>query len=173
MTSINPADWRSVADIPGAPYPDAIAEYMERMMTDLARAESVDIRAALAAWSDIDGIADPANILRIKYENDGPQVRVDRDASMFTRAKETPPKVVLEVPTLIVIADKRHAGLAYDVPHYNGYRIPVDWRRHERTYTGERFTVALLHRDETAKIPPDVHTGTEVADYAPNMENSP
>lgn len=160
MTGVNPEDWRSVADLPGASYTDAIAEHMERMMTDLARAESVDILAALAAWSDIEGIDDPANIIRIKYAQDGPQVRVDREENMFTRAA---PKVSLEVPKLIVLADKRHAAGSPDD------LMPVDWRRHERAYTGERYTVALLHRDEAAKIP--VHTGTEVADYAPDMED--
>lgn len=161
MGGVNPEDWRSVADLPGASYPDAIAEYMERMMTDLARAESVDILAALADWSDIEGIDDPANIIRIKYTGADPQVRVDREENMFTRA--APPKVSLEVPKLIVLADKRHAAGS------PGSLVPVDWRRHERAYTGERYTVALLHRDEAAKIP--VHTGTEVADYAPDMEN--
>lgn len=160
MTGINPEDWRKVADM-GRSYPDAIAGYMEKMMTDLARAESVDILAALAAWSDIDGIDDPANIIRVKYNNDGPQVRVDRDDNVFTGG--APPKVFLEVPTLIVLADKRHAAGSPD------YLVPVDWRRHERTYTGVKYTVALMHRDEAAKIP--VHTGTEVANYAPNMED--
>lgn len=163
MTGVNPVDWRSVADVPGTSYPDVIAEYMERMMTDHARAESVDILAALAAWSDIDGLDDPANIIRIKYAEGDPKVRVERDASLFTKSRETPPKVFLEVPRLIVLADKRHAA------GHRDYLVPVDWRRHERTYTGERFTVALLHSGEAAKIP--VHTGTEVADYAPHMED--
>lgn len=162
MAGVNPEDWRSVADLPPN-YPDAIAEYMEKMMTDLARAESVDILAAVAAWSDIDGIDDPANIIRVKYPHDGPQVRVDRDDSVFARAAA--PKVNLEVPTLIVLADKRHAGTAYDGDNYNGYLRPVNWRRHERAYVGERFTVALLHRDEAANIPPTVHTATEPVDF--------
>lgn len=156
MAGVNPEDWRSVADLPNTSYPDAIAEYMHKMMTDYARAESVDILAALASWSDIEGIADPANILRIKYENDGPQVRVDRDDNVFTAAA-SPPKVHLEVPTLIVLADIRHAA---------GDRLePVNWRRHERAYKGERFTVALLHRDEAAKIPREVRTTTEPIDF--------
>lgn len=163
MTGINPEDWRSVADLPDTSYTDAIAEYMHKMMTDHARAESVDILAALAAWSDIEGIDDPANIIRIKYENDGLQVRVDRDESVFTRG--APPNVVLEVPTLIVLADKRHAG------GYRDYLVSVDWRRHERTYTGERFTVALLHRDEAAKIPHEVRAATEPVNYQPEMDD--
>jgi hypothetical protein len=163
MAGVNPEDWRSVADLPPTSYPDAIAEYMEKMMTDLARAESVDILAALAAWSDIDGIDDPANILRIKYENDGPQVRVDRDDSVFTRA--TAPKVHLEVPTLIVLADIRHAT------GYRNYPVAVDWRRHERAYVGERFTVALMHRDETAKIPREVRTRNDIIDFQPGTDD--
>lgn len=158
MAGVNPEDWRSVADLPNTSYPDAIAEYMHQMMTDLARAESVDILAALASWSDIDGIDDPANILRIKYENDGPQVRVDRDDNVFTAAA-TPPKVHLEVPTLIVLADIRHAAGG------RGHLEPVNWRRHERAYKGERFTVALMHRDEAAKIPREVRTTNEPIDF--------
>lgn len=166
MAGVNPEDWRSVADLPSTSYPDAIAEYMHKMMTDLARAESVDILAALAAWSDIDGIDDPANILRIKYENDGPQVRVDRDDSVFARA--TAPKVHLEVPTLIVLADIRHAGTA----NTEGNLVSVDWRRHERAYTGERFIVALMHRDETGKIPAVVRTNTtDIIDFQPEMDD--
>lgn len=168
MTGINPEDWRKVADM-GRSYPDAITEYMDKMLTDLARAESVDILAALAAWSDIEGIDDPANIIRIKYEDDHPQVRVDRDNSVFTAA--SPPKVFLEVPTLIVLADKRHAGLAYYGNDYNGYQYPINWRRHERTYTGVKYTVALMHRDEAAKIPPTVHTTTEPVNYQPEMDD--
>jgi hypothetical protein len=164
MAGVNPEDLRSVADLPPTSYPDAIAEYMDKMMTDLARAESVDILAALAAWSDIDGIDDPANILRIKYENDGPQVRVDRDDSVFARA--TAPKVHLEVPTLIVLADKRHAGTAN-----TGHLVSVDWRRHERAYVGERFTVALMHRDEAAKIPREVRTRNDIIDFQPGMDD--
>lgn len=163
MAGVNPEDWRSVADLPSTSYPDAIAGYMEKMMTDLARAESVDILAALAAWSDIDGIDDPANILRIKYENDGPQVRVDRDDSVFARA--TAPKVFLEVPTLIVLADIRHAA------NYRDYPVSVDWRRHERTYTGVKYTVALMHRDEAAKIPREVRTATEPINFQPEMDD--
>lgn len=151
MAGVNPEDWRSLIDAP-RPFPDEVSTYIHEMMTDFARAEEVDIAAALAAWSDIEGIDDPVNIIRIKYENDGPQVRVDQGDNAFTR--KASPKVVLEVPTLIVLADKRHAGLAYYGDDYNGYRYPVNWRRHERTYTGERFTVALMHRDEAAKIPP-------------------
>lgn len=159
MTGIPPEDWRSVADLPNTSYPDAIAEYIEKMMTDVAVAESKDIRAALEAWPDIEA----EHLMRIKYHADGPQVRVDRDYSVFTRP--SPPKMVVEVPRLIVVADLRHTGTA----NPDGHLLPVDWRRHERTYVGERYTVALLHRDEAAKIP--VHTGTEVADYAPNMED--
>lgn len=144
-----------MTDLPHASYGDAVAEYMERMMTDLARAESVDILAALASWSDIEGIDNPANLLRIKYAEDGPKVRVDRDESLFSRAAA--PKVSLEVPRLIVLADIRHAA---------GDRLePVDWRQHERTYVGERYTVALLHRDEAAKIPREVRTTTEPIDF--------
>lgn len=157
MSTVPPDDWRSVADLPGTSYVDTIAEYTEKVMTDLAVAESRDILAALAAWSDIDGINDPANILRIKYHNDGPQVRLDRDESVFARASA--PKVVLEVPTLIVLADIRHAAGG------RGQLEPVDWRRHERTYTGERYTVALMHRDEAAKIPREVRTGNDIIEF--------
>lgn len=161
MAGVNPEDWRSVADLPHN-YPDVIAEYMHNMMTDLARAESVDILAALAAWSDIDGIDDPANILRIKYENDGPQVRVDRDNNAFTR--NVAPKVHLEVPTLIVLADIRHAANDREP-------VSVNWRRHERTYTGVKYTVALMHRDEAAKIPRQVRTATEPVNFQPEMDD--
>lgn len=144
-------------------YVDAIAEHMQKIMTDLALAESRDIRAALAAWSDIDGIGDPANLIRISYDGDGIKVGTGSSGSLFERSKST---VHLEVPKLIVIADKRHAGRAYADAH-----PPVNWRRHERTYTGERYVVALLHRDEAAKIPADVHTATEPVNYQPEMDD--
>lgn len=148
MAGIDPVDWRSVADVV-SPFPDDVSAYVEKIMVDLARAEENDIKAALAAWSDVDGLGDPVNLLRIKYTNEPVGIRVDNDMSMF--ARQTTPKLKLEVPTLIVFADKRHTGTAWP-----GHHVPVDWRRHERTHTGERFTIALLHRDEAAKIPPGV-----------------
>lgn len=136
-------------------YVDAIAEHMEKIMTDLKLAESRDIRAALAAWSDIDGIDDPANLIRIKHADDNVKVSAGSSGSLFERSKST---VHLEVPKLIVIADKRHAANDRGL-------VSVDWRRHERTYTGERYVVALLHRDEAAKIPREVRTTNEPIDF--------
>lgn len=159
------SDLNSIADYMSGDgarsYVDAIAEHMEKIMTDLALAESRDIRAALAAWSDIPGIDDPANLIRISYDGDGIKVGTGSSGSLFERSKST---VHLEVSKLIVIADKRHAA-------NDRGPMPVDWRRHERTYTGERYVVALLHRDEAAKIPADVHTATEPVNYQPEMDD--
>lgn len=159
------SDLNSIADYMSGDgsrsYVDAIAEHMEKIMTDLALAESRDIRAALAAWSDIDGIGDPANLIRISYDGDGIKVSAGSSGSLFERSKST---VHLEVPKLIVIADIRHAANDRGL-------VSVDWRRHERTYTGERYVVALLHRDEAAKIPADVHTATEPVNYQPEMDD--
>lgn len=163
MTGVPPQDWRTVADLPHSSYPDQVSEYVEKVMTDLAVAESKDIRAALAAWSDIPGIDDPANILRIKYTTAGAEVRLDNEGGVF--ARNTVPKVHLEVPTLIVLADIRHAA------NYRDYPVSVDWRRHERVHKGERFTVALMHRDEAAKIPAEVRTATDIIDFQPGMDD--
>lgn len=170
MTDVNPQDWRSVADwarfdssprgreirtiaetAPVVGPAAAISAYMETVMTNLARSEETDLRAALALWAgDIEGIDDPDNIIRVRYPQDQPQVRTEQGGSLFTRSA---PKVHIEVPRLIVLADKRHAGLAYAGLDHNGYVQPVNWRLHERVYEGERYTVALLDRTETAKIP--------------------
>lgn len=159
------SDLTSIADYMsgdgGRPYADAIADHMQKIMTDLALAESRDIRAALAAWSDIPGIDDPANLIRISYDGDGIKVGTGSNGSLFERSK---PTVHLEVPKLIVIADKRHAA-------NDRGPVSVDWRRHERTYTGERYIVALLHCDEAAKIPRQVHTATEPVNYQPEMDD--
>lgn len=159
------SDLNSIADYMSGDgarsYVDAIAEHMEKIMTDLKLAESRDIRAALAAWSDIPGIDDPANLIRISYDGDGIKVSAGSSGSLFERSKST---VHLEVPKLIVIADIRHAANDRGL-------VSVDWRRHERTYTGERYVVALLHRDEAAKIPADVHTATEPVNYQPEMDD--
>jgi hypothetical protein len=160
MAGVNPEDWRSVADMPANSYVDAVGEYMQRIMTDIALAESRDIRAALAAWDNIEA----EHLMRIKYHEDGPKVRVDQDANLFTR---NPPKVRVEVPRLIVVADIRQAGHA----NPQGHVIPLDWRRHERTFEGERYTIALLHRDETGKIPTAVRTSTEPIDFQPGMDD--
>jgi hypothetical protein len=161
MSDMNPENWRSVSDLPANSYVDDITEHMRKVMNDIALAESRDIRAALAAWHDIDA----EHLMRIKYHADGPQVRVNQDANLFTRSA---PKLILEMPRLIVVADIRQVGHA----NPQGHVLPLDWRRHERTFDGERYTIALLHRDETGKIPPIVRTNTtDIIDFATGMDD--
>jgi hypothetical protein len=131
-------------------YPTMISGYISKMMSDIYRAQDIDLRAALNAWSDID--TDPANLFRCE-----PDQGIRWSADM--RA--------LEVPTLIVVGENRHIGTAY-----HGHLVPVDHTNLERVYVGERYKVGLLHRDECAKIPSAVreqHTG--VIDFIGDMDD--
>jgi pimeloyl-ACP methyl ester carboxylesterase len=131
-------------------YPSSISDYIGKMMADIYRAQDIDLRAALAAWDDID--TDPENLFRCEPER-GIRWSADMRA--------------LEVPTLIVVGEKRHVGTAYP-----GHLVPVDHSRLERIYVGVKYKVGLLHRAECAKIPPAVrepHTG--VIDFIGNMDD--
>ena len=133
---------------------DSIAKAVGLSMESAAH----DIAAAVKAWRDIPGLVDhiariqvadrPGALAHLEFEGDGRLL-----AAMGPDART------------ILLADSRHYGTA------EPGQVNVD--RHERKYAGRTYSVALLHRDEAAKIPADPKQAPEPDDEAPERVEPP
>lgn len=121
-----------------APFPTYLVDAIARAVGASMESAAHDMAAAAKAWRDIPGLVDhlarievkdrPGALPALEFEGDGRLL-----AAMGPDART------------ILLADSRHYGTAQ--------AAPVDVDRHERRFQGRTYTVALLHRDEAAKIP--------------------
>jgi hypothetical protein len=121
-----------------AEFPTVLVDAIARAVGASMESAAHDMAAAVKAWRDLPGLVDhiaridvrdrPGALPALEFEGDGRLL-----AAMGPDART------------ILLADSRHYGTAPVAT------VNVD--RHERTFTGRTYTVALLHRDEAAKIP--------------------
>lgn len=115
-------------------FPTFVVDAIAKALTTTAAAEDDDLRAAFKAWGDLRGLAARAARIRVT-DPTRPRFDIDVDGDRITLGGER----------MILIADTARYGTAEGGP--------VDVYRHERVFAGKTYNIALLHRDEAAKIP--------------------
>lgn len=118
-------------------FPTLMLDGIGKAMLTMYEAMDEDMRAAFKAWGDLKGLKDRCARIEVRDSNapNGSNI-----SDMFTVHGAR-----LEFGGTILIADTAQYGTASPGP--------VDVTRHERKYAGKTYSVALLHRDEAAKIP--------------------
>jgi hypothetical protein len=128
----------SVAEATGQ-FPTFLVDSIAKILAAQRSTEDEDILAALKAWGDMRGLRDRAARITVAGGT-GPE---GAPGALLGTTFEAG-KVNLHFDRTILLADTAHYGTR------TGEQPDV--HRHERVFKGRTYTVALLHRDEAAKI---------------------
>lgn len=127
---------------PASPaFPTIMLDGIGKAMIAAYEAMDEDMLAAFKAWGDLKGLKDRCARIEVRDPN---KPHEQQPGDMFTVHGAR-----LELGDTIIIADTAHYGKAP--------AGPVDHTRHERKFAGKTYSIALLHRDEAAKIPTPEH----------------
>lgn len=118
-------------------FPTLMLDGIGKAMLTMYEAMDEDMRAAFKAWGDLKGLKNRCARIEVRDPN-APNGSNMSDMFTVNGAR-------LVFGGTILIADTAHYGTAPPGP--------VNPERYERKYAGKTYSVALLHRDEAAKIP--------------------
>jgi hypothetical protein len=122
---------------PTPAFPTLVLDGIADAMMTAYNAMDEDMLAAFKAWGDLKGLKERCARIEVR---DSTAPNAPNTSDMFTVHGAR-----LELGGTILIADTAHYGTAPPGP--------VNVERHERKFAGKTYSVALLHRDEAAKIP--------------------
>jgi len=122
---------------PAPTFPTLVLDGIGKAMLAMYDAMDEDMLAAFKAWGDLKGLKERCARIEVR---DSSAPNESNTSDMFTVHGAR-----LELGGTILIADTAHYGTAPPGQ--------INVERHERKFAGKTYSVALLHRDEAAKIP--------------------